>query len=109
MASIDEIDFANGLVFQVRDKGTLVPVLLKIESPDSSTQINTSPSFYQDLGVDKVAIVHYDESDDKYTIQRITDVVMLRDGDSTTAKKALDVIVSQGRLLHFVNASLDLE
>ena len=102
MASIDEIDFANGLVFQVRDKG-------KIESPDSATQINTSPSFYQDLGVDKVAIVHYDESDDKYTIQRITDVVMLRDGDSTTAKKALDVIVSQGRLLHFVNASLDLE
>jgi hypothetical protein len=109
VASIDELDFANGLVFQIRNKGTLVPVLLKIESPGSATQINTSPSFYQDLGVDKVAIVHYDESGDHYTIQRITDVVMLKDGDSTTAKKALDTIVSQGRLLHFVNASLDLE
>ena len=109
MASIDEIDFANGLIFQVRDRGALVPVLLKIESPGSATQIQTSPSFYQDLGVDKVALVHYDESDDQYTIQRITDVVMLRDGDSTTSKKAMDVIVSQGRLMHFVNASLDLK
>ena len=109
MASTHEIDFANGLVFQVRDKGTLVPVLLRIDSPNSATQIDTSQSLYKDLGVDKVAIVHYDESDEHYTLQHITDVVMLRDGDSTTAKKALDIIVSQGRLLHFVNASLDLE
>jgi hypothetical protein len=108
VASIDELDFANGLVFQIRNKGSLVPVLLKIESPRIATQINTAPSFYEDLGIDKVAIVHYDESETTYQIQRITDVVMFKDGDSTTAKKALDTIVSEGRLLHFITASLDL-
>jgi len=110
VAAIDELDFANGLVFQIRDKGSLVPVLLKIDSPYKATQIKTGPSFCTELGVDKVAIVHYDEcGEGHYQIQKITDVVMFNNGDSTTAKKALDSIVNQGRLAHFITASLDMD
>jgi hypothetical protein len=36
-------------------------------------------------------------------------VVMFKDGDSTTAKRALDIIVSEGRLTHFITASLDMK
>jgi hypothetical protein len=110
VASIDELDFANGLIFQIRDRGTLVPVLLKTDCPNTATQIKSHVGFCSDLGVDKVAIVHYDECNDgRYTIQKITDVVMLKDGDSTTAKKALDTIVSEGRLMHFITAALDIK
>jgi hypothetical protein len=110
VASIDELDFANGLIFQIRDKGSLIPVLLKTDSPQTATQIKTDPSFCEELGVDKVAIVHYDDSGNgRYKIQKITDVVMFKDGDSTTAKRALDIIVSEGRLAHFITASLDMK
>ena len=99
-------DYANGMVFQVRDNKSLVPVLLMLDSPYQAVQINNVGEHYSDLGIDRVAIVHADNEGDKVKITRITDVGLFANGDSTTSKRALDIIVRDGRLEEFIKASL---
>lgn len=100
-------DYANGLVFQVRDpRAGLIPVLLMMETPHQAVQIKNAGEYYSNLGIDRVAIVHAENHGEIIRITRITDVSMLADGDSTTSKKALDIIVRDGRLEQFVRASL---
>lgn len=97
------------MVFQVRDQHmSLVPVLLMMDSPHRAVQIKNVGEHYSDLGIDRVAIVHAENGGESIRITRITDVGMFANGDSTTAKRALDIIVRDGRLEEFVKTSLGL-
>lgn len=97
----------NGLLFQIRNRDTLVPVLLTFDQPHVAREISVPAVLHEDLGVDKVAFVHVDSTDEgRVRIQRLTDVGMFVNGDSTTAKRALDIIVREGRLMDFVRSSI---
>lgn len=99
-------EYANGMVFQVRNPKGLVPVLLMVDNPHQAVEIKNVGDNYVDLGVDRVAIVHAEHLGETVRITRITDVGMLANGDSTTSKKALDIVVREGHLEEFVRASL---
>jgi nitrogen regulatory protein PII len=94
-------------VFQVRtpDK-SLAPFLLMMDSPHQAVQLKNVDQHYSDLGVDRVAIVHAEGHGQTVRITRITDVGMFANGDSTTAKRAMDIIVRDGRLEELVKVSL---
>lgn len=97
----------NGLVFQINTRqGGCVPVLLKLDEPRVARGIAASKEF-ADLGIDRVALVNFAVSSaGEVMIERITDVGVFNDGDTTTAKRALDVIVKQGELASFVAKAL---
>ena len=97
----------NGLLFQIRNRDTLVPVLLTFDQPHQAREIRVSAELHEDLGVDRVAFVHINMSEGgSLQIKRLTDVGMFVNGDSTTAKRALDIIVREGRLMEFVRSSV---
>jgi hypothetical protein len=97
----------NGLVFQISTKSSgCVPLLLNLAEPRSARGLNASREF-ADLGIDRVALVNFSvKPSGEVRIERITDVGVFNDGDTTTAKKALDLLVNQGGLDSFVAKAL---
>jgi hypothetical protein len=83
-------------------------VLVTLDKPNVAMPIQSAPkSLYDDLGIDRIALVNVERiNKSEVRIRRITDVSVYDNGDSTTAKRALDLIIREGRLQSFVDTSL---
>ena len=98
---------ANGVVFNSKspESGEIVPFLLTIERPSHAFEvINSAP--YSDLGIDQIAVVSVSTKSDAVVIERLSTVSVLLNGDSTTAKRAIDLIVKANRLTAFIGDSV---
>lgn len=79
-----------------------------VDSPFQATQLNISPHLYQSLGIDRVALVNVQPKDGLVHVEKLKEVSLFMNGDSTTAKKALDLIIRSGGLDSFITESMNL-
>ncbi len=100
---------ANALVYQVRHKTGLIPVMLSLDNPTHAVSLVMSgdSTTFEDLGIDRVAIVNVQNGDNnRITIRRLATNNIMQNGDTTTAHTAISLLVEQGGLQDLVDAAL---